>query len=74
MVKTIFLTLLMLLCLVYNRKIKHEKHNQISYWAVSLIGIVVYILALVRIDTSISFYLTKFVEPIVLWIFGGSFE
>ncbi|KQX44653.1 hypothetical protein [Paenibacillus sp. Root444D2] len=73
MLKIISLTLLMVLCLVYNNKIFNRKGSkQLGYWVVSFIGICVFVMALLKGNMSISIYLTRLVKPISLLIFGGN--
>lgn len=75
MLKTLLLSLMMVLFLICNKKIFNQNERiNLAYWIISVIGILVYVIALVRIDTSISAFLTELVKPIVLWVFGGSFE
>lgn len=73
MFKVISLTLLVVFCLVYNKKIFiRNQSNQLGYWIISFIGICVYVMALLKLDMSISTTLTQLVKPLVLWIFGGN--
>jgi len=72
MLEIISLTLLMVFCLIYNKKMFSRKDgSQFGYWSISFIGIFLYILVLFKVDMSISLYLTRLVKPILLWIFGG---
>lgn len=73
MIKTGLITLLaivglVILCNVY---VRHSGSRE-GDWVISCLAIVLFIVALLSINISVSTYLTRFVKPLSYFIFGGA--
>lgn len=73
MIKIVFFTVLMAVSLVCNKKIFMKSGGcHIGYWMFSFIGILGCALTFLDLNTSLNKYLTQFIKPIFVMIFGGS--
>ncbi|OKP67716.1 hypothetical protein A3842_27975 [Paenibacillus sp. P3E] len=73
MIKTGLITLLAIIGLVILRSI-YARHSgsRKGDWVMSCLAIILFIVALLNANISVSTYLTRFVKPLSHFIFGGA--
>jgi uncharacterized membrane protein YoaK (UPF0700 family) len=73
MIKTGLITLLAIVGLVILRSIcaRHSGSRK-GDWVMSCLAIILFIVALLNVNISVSTYLTRFVKPLSYFIFGGA--
>lgn len=73
MIKTGLITLLAIVGLVILRNV-YMRHfgSRKGDWVMSCLAIMVFIVALLKVNISVSAYLTRFVKPLSHFIYGGA--
>lgn len=68
----VFVILVLISLLVLNKKIfLSDESSSSRYYLFSAFIALIFLIGFYKVETSLSSYLTRFVHPLVHWIFGG---